>query len=65
MVIRRLLATIPVLFAVSLIVFDLLELNGEDVRAVSLLDRKARLFRLVAKAKDGIEFNDHLTRRWL
>jgi len=30
-------------------------------RAVSLLDRKARLFRLVAKAKDGLEYNDHLT----
>ena len=47
--------------AVSLVAFDLLELNGDDVRAASLLDRKARLARLVAKAKDGIEYNDHLT----
>ena len=47
--------------AVSLVAFDLLELDGEDVRAASLLDRKARLARLVAKAKDGIEYNDHLT----
>ena len=47
--------------AVSLVAFDLLQLNGDDVRADSLLDRKARLARLVAKVKDGIEYNDHLT----
>jgi len=48
--------------AVSLVAFDLIELNGEDVRAAGLLDRKGRLARLVAKVRDdGIEYNDHLT----
>ena len=43
-----------------LIGFDLLELNGEDIRREPLTERKGRLLRLIAKAKDGIEFNDHL-----
>ena len=45
---------------VSLVAFDLLELDGEEVRRRPLLDRKARLAKLVAKAGDGIEFNEHI-----
>ena len=47
--------------AVSLIAFDLLQLDGEDVRRTDLLARKLKLKLLVAKAKDGLEYNDHLT----
>jgi hypothetical protein len=36
--------------------FDLLELNGEDLRPVMLGKRKARLARLLARAPPGIEF---------
>jgi bifunctional non-homologous end joining protein LigD len=39
--------------------FDLLELNGEDLRPVTLGKRKARLARLLARAPPGIEFNAH------
>jgi bifunctional non-homologous end joining protein LigD len=39
--------------------FDLLELNGEDLRPVMLGKRKARLARLLARAPPGIEFNSH------
>ena len=45
---------------VSLVAFDLLELDGDDVRRQPLLDRKARLAKLVAKVRDGIEFNEHI-----
>lgn len=45
---------------VSLVAFDLLELDGVDVRKDQLLDRKARLKKLVAEIMDGLEFNDHL-----
>jgi bifunctional non-homologous end joining protein LigD len=44
---------------VSLAAF-LLELDGADLRKQKLLDRKARLAKLLSKAKDGIEFNEHL-----
>jgi ATP-dependent DNA ligase len=44
----------------SLAAFDLLELDGADVRKQKLLDRKSRLARLLKAAKDGIEFNVHL-----
>jgi len=47
--------------AVSLVAFDLLELDGEDVRTWQLLERKARLRKLVAKLRDDIEYNEHLT----
>ena len=40
--------------------FDLLELNGQDWRKRPLLDRKCRLARRLAKAPDGIEFNQHI-----
>jgi bifunctional non-homologous end joining protein LigD len=39
--------------------FDLLELDGEDLRPVMLGKRKARLARLLARAPPGIEFNAH------
>jgi bifunctional non-homologous end joining protein LigD len=44
----------------SLAAFDLLELDGADVRKQKLLDRKKHLARLLKAAKDGIEFNVHL-----
>jgi ATP-dependent DNA ligase len=45
---------------VSLVGFDLLELNGVEVRREPLLDRKSKLERLLVKVKDGIEFNAHI-----
>lgn len=45
---------------VSLAAFDLLELDGVDLRKQKLLDRKARLAKLLSNVKDGIEFNGHL-----
>ncbi|ACR15036.1 putative DNA ligase [Burkholderia phage BcepIL02] len=40
--------------------FDLLELDGEDLRRVELEERKGRLERLLAGAPHGIRFNEHL-----
>jgi ATP-dependent DNA ligase len=45
---------------VSLIAFDLIELNGEDTRSVPLIRRKDWLEKLVAKVRDGIEFSEHI-----
>jgi bifunctional non-homologous end joining protein LigD len=45
---------------VSLVAFDLLELDGDDVRREPLLDRKARLAKLIAKVRGGIEFAEHI-----
>jgi bifunctional non-homologous end joining protein LigD len=39
--------------------FDLLELNGEDLRSLPLRERKARLEKLLARSRTGIVFNDH------
>jgi bifunctional non-homologous end joining protein LigD len=39
--------------------FDLLELNGEDLRSLPLLDRKAKLARLLVRSRSEIVFNDH------
>jgi bifunctional non-homologous end joining protein LigD len=39
--------------------FDLLELNGEDLRLVTLGKRKARLARLLARVSPGIELTEH------
>jgi bifunctional non-homologous end joining protein LigD len=44
----------------SLIAFDLLEVDGEDVRRKDLLARKLRLKMSVARLKSGTEYNDHL-----
>ncbi|MGY3532600.1 ATP-dependent DNA ligase [Bradyrhizobium sp. USDA 4452] len=45
---------------VSLVAFDLLELDGAEVRRKALIDRKAQLRKLLSKVKDGIEYNDHI-----
>jgi bifunctional non-homologous end joining protein LigD len=39
--------------------FDLLELNGEDIRRLPLGERKARLERLLSRSRSGIVFNEH------
>ena len=45
---------------VSLVAFDLLELDGEDVARRPLIERKSQLHKLVAKVRAGIEFNEHI-----
>ena len=40
--------------------FDLIELNGDDLRRDPLEVRKATLASIVAKAKPGIRFNEHM-----
>jgi bifunctional non-homologous end joining protein LigD len=42
------------------VAFDLLELNGTEVRKQPLVERKELLADFLAKVKDGIEFNDHV-----
>jgi bifunctional non-homologous end joining protein LigD len=45
---------------VFLYAFDLIELNGEDMRRDPLQVRKATLASIVAKARPGIRFNEHI-----
>jgi ATP-dependent DNA ligase len=45
---------------VSLVAFDLLELNGEDVRPAPLTERKRRLKFLLQPLREGIELGEHL-----
>ena len=40
--------------------FDLIELNGDDLRRDPLEVRKATLASIVAKASPGIRFNEHI-----
>jgi bifunctional non-homologous end joining protein LigD len=40
--------------------FDLIEHNGEDLRALPFLERKAALARLLRGSKAGILLNEHL-----
>jgi bifunctional non-homologous end joining protein LigD len=40
--------------------FDLIELNGDDMRRDPLQVRKATLASIVAKARPGIRFNEHI-----
>ena len=40
--------------------FDLIELNGDDMRRDPLEVRKATLASVVAKASPGIRFNEHI-----
>jgi len=40
--------------------FDLIELNGDDLRRDPLEVRKATLASIVAKAQPGIRFNEHI-----
>ncbi|WP_254508468.1 DNA ligase D [Anatilimnocola floriformis] len=43
-------------------VFDLLQINGEDLRKLPLIERKSRLKKLLADANRGrIRYSDHLT----
>jgi bifunctional non-homologous end joining protein LigD len=51
---RRTRVTDAMLYA-----FDLLELNGEDMRQLPLRERKARLERLLSRSRTGIVFNEH------
>jgi bifunctional non-homologous end joining protein LigD len=41
--------------------FDLLALNGQDMRAEPLEVPRATLARLLKKAKPGLQFNEHIT----
>jgi bifunctional non-homologous end joining protein LigD len=45
---------------VSMVAFDLLEKDSEDLRPLPLIDRKTCLQHLISKVKDGIEFVDHI-----
>jgi bifunctional non-homologous end joining protein LigD len=49
--------------AVSPKAFDLLELDGEDLRPMPLGKRKPRLARLLARAQAGIALNEHTDER--
>ena len=40
--------------------FDVLELNGEDLRREPLEARKRRLAKALSRAKDGILLNEHI-----
>jgi len=42
-------------------VFDLIELDGEDIAALPLLDRKTRLATLLTKPPNGIALSEHET----
>ena len=46
---------------VVLCAFDLLELDGEDLRRSPIEERKATLAKLLRKPPDGIAFNEHYT----
>src|SRR5262249_43869540 len=46
--------------SVFLYPFDLIELNGDDMRRDPLEVRKATLASIVAKAHPGIQFNEHM-----
>jgi bifunctional non-homologous end joining protein LigD len=40
--------------------FDLIELNGDDLRREPLERRKAALARLLARVRHGVQLNEHL-----
>jgi ATP-dependent DNA ligase len=46
--------------SIFLYAFDLIELNGDDLRRDPLEVRKAALASIVAKASPGIRFNEHI-----
>ena len=46
--------------AIFLHAFDLIELNGDDLRRDPLEIRKATLASIVAKASPGLRFNEHI-----
>ena len=43
--------------------FDLLFLNGEDLRALPLIERKARLKRLLRRKRAPVLYVDHIEAR--
>lgn len=43
-----------------LFAFDMIELDGDDMRQMPLLTRKSRLLKLVQGAPAGIVFNEHM-----
>ncbi|WP_380874693.1 ATP-dependent DNA ligase [Sphingomonas sp. DBB INV C78] len=45
---------------ISFFAFDLLELDGEDMTALPLSERKARLAKLIGKGKGDILYSDHI-----
>ena len=45
---------------VFLYAFDLIELNGDDLRREPIERRKVSLIRLLAKASAGLQVNDHI-----
>jgi bifunctional non-homologous end joining protein LigD len=45
---------------VILYAFDLLELNSDDLRALPLEERKAKLAEVLASSADGIELSEHI-----
>jgi ATP-dependent DNA ligase len=46
--------------ACFLYAFDLIELDGEDLRPLALIERKHRLRKLLGRRKNGIVYNEHL-----
>lgn len=44
-----------------LLAFDLLEIDGEDIRELPLIKRKALLAKLLQKPVDGLQYVEHLT----
>jgi bifunctional non-homologous end joining protein LigD len=46
--------------SIFLYAFDLIELNGDDLRRDPLEVRKATLASIMAKASPGIRFNEHI-----
>jgi ATP-dependent DNA ligase len=44
----------------AFVAFDLLYLNGEELRALPLLERKERLWSLVEPAQGAIQFSHHV-----
>jgi bifunctional non-homologous end joining protein LigD len=46
--------------SIFLYAFDLIELNGDDLRRDPLEGRKATLEMILAKAGPGIRFNEHM-----
>jgi len=46
--------------SIFLYAFDLIELNGDDLRRDPLEVRKATLASIVAKTRPGIRFNEHI-----
>jgi bifunctional non-homologous end joining protein LigD len=46
--------------SVILVAFDLIELNGEDLRRDPIEKRKAALAKLLSRAAPRIQFNEHI-----